>query len=46
MGLQNPHTAAFAAVVVIDRAIARTLITGSLNEAHTARLLFQCLQHA
>jgi hypothetical protein len=37
--------AASAAVFVIERAIVRTLMTGSLKEAQTARLLFQCLQH-
>lgn len=46
MGLQHPDMAASAAVLVIDRTIVRTLMTGSLKEAQTARLLFQCLQHA
>jgi len=46
MGLQYPDTAASAAVLVIERTIVRTLVTGGLKEAHTARLLFQCLQHA
>lgn len=46
MGLQHPDMAAVAAVLVIDRTIVRTLMTGSLKEAQTARLLFQCLQHA
>jgi len=46
MGLKNPRMAASAAVLIIDRTIVRTLITGSPNEAHAARLLFQCLQHA
>jgi AcrR family transcriptional regulator len=46
MGLQHPDMAASAAVLVIERAIMRTLMTGSLKEAQTARLLFQCLQHA
>lgn len=46
MGLQHPDMAASAAVLVIERAIVRTLMTGSLKEAQTARLLFQCLQHA
>jgi AcrR family transcriptional regulator len=45
MGLLNPDMAASAAVFVIERAIVRTLMTGSLKEAQTARLLFQCLQH-
>jgi hypothetical protein len=46
MGLQHPDMAASAAVLVIERTIVRTLMTGSLEEAQTARLLFQCLQHA
>jgi len=46
MGLQHPDMAAPAAVLVIERTIMRTLMTGSLKEAQTARLLFQCLQHA
>ena len=46
MGLQHPDIAACATVRVIERAIVRTLRTGSLKEAQTARLLFQCLQHA
>ena len=46
MGLQHPDMAASAAVLVIERTIVRTMITGSLKEAQTARLLFQCLQHA
>jgi hypothetical protein len=46
MGLQHPNMAASAAVLVIDRTILRTLMTGSLKEAQAARLLFQCLQHA
>jgi AcrR family transcriptional regulator len=46
MGLQHPDMAASAAVLVIERTIVRTLMTGSLKEAQTARLLFQCLQHA
>ena len=45
MGLQRPDLAASAAVLVIERTIAGTLITGSLKEAQTARLLFECLQH-
>jgi AcrR family transcriptional regulator len=44
MGLQLP--AASAAVLIIERTIVRTLMTGSLQEAETARLLFQCLRHA
>jgi AcrR family transcriptional regulator len=46
MGLRYPDMAASAAVLIIERTIMRTLITGSLKEAQTARLLFQCLQHA
>lgn len=46
MGLQHPDIAASAAVLVIEQTIVRTLMTGSLKEAQTARLLFQCLQHA
>ena len=46
MGLAHPDIAASAAILVIERAIMRTLMTGSLTEARTARLLFQCLQHA
>lgn len=46
MGLIHPDMAASAAVLVIERTIVRTLMTGSPKEAQTARLLFQCLQHA
>jgi len=46
MGLQHPDNAASAAVLVIERTIAWTDMTGSPKEAQTARLLFQCLQHA
>jgi hypothetical protein len=46
MGLQHPDIAASAAVLVVERTIVRTLMTGSPKEAQTARLLFQCLQHA
>jgi hypothetical protein len=46
MGLQHPDMAASAAVLVIDQTIVRALTTGSLKEVQTARLLFQCLQHA
>jgi AcrR family transcriptional regulator len=45
MGLQHPDMTASAAVFVIERTIVRTLMTESLKEAQTARLLFQCLQH-
>jgi len=46
MGLQHPDMAASAAVLVIEQTIVRTQTNGSLKEAQTARLLFQCLQHA
>jgi AcrR family transcriptional regulator len=46
MGFDHPGIAASTAILVIERAIERTLMTGSLTEARTARLLFQCLQHA
>ena len=46
MGLQHPEMAAAAAVLVVEQAITRTQMTGSLEEAQTARLLLQCLQHA
>lgn len=46
MGLQDPDMAAVTAILVIERTIALTLITGSPKETETARLLFQCLQHA
>lgn len=46
MGLQYPDMAASATVFVIDRAILRIQVTGSLKEVETACLLFQCLQHA
>jgi AcrR family transcriptional regulator len=46
MGFQDPNLVASTAVFVIERTIVRTLMTGSLKEAQTARLLFQCLQHA
>lgn len=46
MGLQHPEMAASEAILVIERTIVRTLKTGDLKEAQTARLLFQCLQHA
>lgn len=46
MGIQHQDMAASAAVLVIETTIVRTLMTGSLKEAQTARLLFQCLQHA
>jgi AcrR family transcriptional regulator len=46
MGLQDPDRAASAIVLIIERTIGRTLMTGCLKEAQTARLLFQCLQHA
>ena len=46
MGLQCPDMAASTAVLIIERTIECALRTGSLKEAQTARLLFQCLQHA
>jgi AcrR family transcriptional regulator len=46
MGVLNPKIAASAAVVMIERAIEHTLVTGGLKEALEARLLFQCLRHA
>lgn len=46
MRFQHPDLVASAAVLVIERTIVRTLMTGSLKEAQIARLLFQCLQHA
>jgi len=46
MGILYPKIVASAAVLVIERAIEHTLVTGSLKEALEARLLFQCLQHA
>jgi AcrR family transcriptional regulator len=46
MGLHHPDMAASAVVFVIEQTILRTLRTGSLKEAKTARLLFKCLQHA
>ena len=46
MGLQHPDIAASAALLVIERTIVWTQQTGSPQEVQTARLLFQCLQHA
>lgn len=46
MGLQHPAIAASAALLVIEKTILWTQRSGSSQEAHTARLLFQCLQHA
>jgi AcrR family transcriptional regulator len=46
MGLEHPELAAPAVVLVIERTIVRIQMTGNLKEAQTARLLFQCLQHA
>lgn len=45
MGLRHPEIAASAAVLVIERTIVLTQMSGSLKEAETSRLLFQCLQH-
>ena len=46
MGLEHPDLAPAAAVLVVEETILRAQITGSPEEAQTARLLFQCLQHA
>lgn len=46
MGLEHPDLAAAAAVLVVEETILRIRMTGSPEEAQTARLLFQCLQHA
>lgn len=46
MGLRNPDIVAATAVAIIEQTIVHTLIAGSPTEAQTARLLFQCLQHA
>lgn len=46
MGLQHPDIAACAALLVIERTIVGTQLSGSSRETQTARLLFQCLQHA
>lgn len=46
MGLRHPDIAACAALLVIERTIVWTQLTGSPGETQTARLLFQCLQHA
>ena len=46
MGLEHPDIAACAALLVIERTIAWTQLTGNSRETQTARLLFQCLQHA
>ena len=46
MGLEHPDVAASAAVLVIEHTIVWAQMTGGLKEAQTARLLFQCLQHA
>jgi hypothetical protein len=46
MGIPHPDFAAAAAVLVIERTIMSARITGSSKEFQTARLLFQCLQHA
>jgi hypothetical protein len=45
-GVQHPDLAAVAAVLVIEETIVRAGMTAEPVEAHTARLLFQCLQHA
>jgi hypothetical protein len=46
MGLHDPDIAASAAVLVIEQTIRWARATGSSDAAQTARLLFQCLQHA
>ena len=46
MGLEHPELAAPAVVLVIERTIVRIQVAGNLKETQTARLLFQCLQHA
>jgi len=46
MALQHPDRVAPAAIFIIEQAIARALMTANAEEAQTARLLFQCLQHA
>ena len=46
MGLPHPDIASSAAVLIIERTIMSARITGSSKEFQTARLLFQCLQHA
>ena len=46
MGLQHPDIAAGAALLIIERTIVWTQLSGSSIETQTARLLFQCLQHA
>ena len=45
MGFQYPDIAASAAVLIIERTILMTLLTGDLSELKTAQLLFHCLQH-
>ena len=45
MGIQNVYIVASAVVLIIERTIVNTLMTGSLDEVQTARLLLQCLQH-
>jgi len=46
MGFQYPDIVASAAVLIIERTIVTTLMTGDLSELKTAQLLFHCLQHA
>lgn len=46
MGVRHPDIAAGAAVLVIDETFVRTQMSASPEETRTARLLFQCLQHA
>jgi len=46
MGLRQPDLAASAALLVIERTLECIYTTGSQIETQTARLLFQCIQHA
>ena len=46
IGLQHPDIAASAAVLVIERTIVWARTAERPKAAQTARLLFQCLQHA
>ena len=46
MGVEHPDIAASACVLLIERTIEWARMTGGPKSAQTARLLFQCLQHA
>jgi hypothetical protein len=46
MGLEYPQLIAFTPTRTIERTILRSLISGSPDEARTARLLLRCLQNA